>query len=141
MSENLWLLAGMGVLVAFGSALLWLTTKMAKRLELALERSERRAEENRARALVPPQDALVRSLRRLEIMRGVWAERDRQDAKFGPQHHHWPRWIAIMGEEFGEVGGKFRGLGHLRRKEVGKGMGGSRTWPRRAATSMGPRNN
>ena len=38
MSENLWLLAGMGVLVAFGSALLWLTTKMAKRLELALER-------------------------------------------------------------------------------------------------------
>lgn len=33
----------------------------------------------------------------------VVAERERQDAKWGPQDHPGPVWMAILGEEFGEL--------------------------------------
>jgi hypothetical protein len=46
-----------------------------------------------------------------------------------------------VGEKFGEVVRKLGGFGHLRRKLIRKIEGGSRSWPRREATSMSPRNN
>lgn len=33
----------------------------------------------------------------------VSLERDRQEAKWGNQHHEPERWLAILAEEFGEV--------------------------------------
>lgn len=37
------------------------------------------------------------------IYRDIDAERDRQEATWGPQLHSWPVWAAILGEESGEV--------------------------------------
>ena len=36
-------------------------------------------------------------------LREVWRERERQDDKWGPQHHDPTVWLAILGEEFGEA--------------------------------------
>ena len=39
-----------------------------------------------------------------EIFKDVAAERDKQDAKWGPQSNHTlDKWSAILGEEYGEV--------------------------------------
>lgn len=40
---------------------------------------------------------------RERIFRDIEDERDRQEARFGPQRHSWPVWAAILGEETGEV--------------------------------------
>jgi len=37
------------------------------------------------------------------IYRDIDAERDRQEARFGPQFHSWPVWSTILNEECGEV--------------------------------------
>lgn len=38
-----------------------------------------------------------------KVIDDVIAERERQDAKWGEQNHHPDRWMAILGEEFGEL--------------------------------------
>jgi len=38
-----------------------------------------------------------------DVLREVAQERTRQDSKWGPQCHHPCEWLAILGEEFGEV--------------------------------------
>lgn len=40
---------------------------------------------------------------RESIYADIDAERERQEAKFGPQRHPWPTWSAILTEECGEV--------------------------------------
>ena len=40
---------------------------------------------------------------RQRIYRDIDDERDRQEAKWGPQLHSWPVWAAILAEESGEV--------------------------------------
>ena len=40
---------------------------------------------------------------RVEIIRDVLLERDRQIAKWGEQFHNDDRWLVILAEEFGEV--------------------------------------
>lgn len=42
---------------------------------------------------------------RIQILRQVYAERERQVALWGDQHHSPARWLAILAEEFGEVAG------------------------------------
>lgn len=43
-------------------------------------------------------------MKRSEIFALIISERQRQDAKWGPQASHTPeKWYAILGEEFGEV--------------------------------------
>ncbi|GAB2528199.1 MazG-like family protein [Rufibacter soli] len=37
------------------------------------------------------------------VLAEVKTERERQDAKFSEQNHHPLEWVAILGEEFGEV--------------------------------------
>jgi hypothetical protein len=39
----------------------------------------------------------------LRVIAAVIGRRNKQDAKFGLQNHHPERWLAILGEEFGEV--------------------------------------
>ena len=39
-----------------------------------------------------------------EVLADVWKERKRQDAMWGEQHHDFPTWYTILGEEYGEVG-------------------------------------
>jgi hypothetical protein len=41
---------------------------------------------------------------RAKIFEMITDERNRQDAKWGEQHHLNPIWYSILGEEFGEVG-------------------------------------
>lgn len=38
-----------------------------------------------------------------KVLSEVKAERERQDKKWGQQNHHPVEWLAILGEEFGEV--------------------------------------
>jgi hypothetical protein len=38
-----------------------------------------------------------------EVLDDVYRERARQDAKWGIQNHDAFRWVAILGEEYGEV--------------------------------------
>jgi NTP pyrophosphatase (non-canonical NTP hydrolase) len=45
----------------------------------------------------------ARALRMAKIYKQVIAERLRQDAKWGEQNHHPFLWLAILGEEVGEV--------------------------------------
>lgn len=40
---------------------------------------------------------------RERIYRDIDEERDRQEQKWGSQHHSWPVWAAILAEESGEV--------------------------------------
>jgi hypothetical protein len=37
----------------------------------------------------------------------VWEERERQNEKWGPQHHDIPMWLAILMEEVGEASQAF----------------------------------
>lgn len=37
------------------------------------------------------------------ISKDVYKERVKQNAKWGVQRHHYGTWLAILGEEFGEV--------------------------------------
>ena len=37
------------------------------------------------------------------ILSEIFAERRRQDKKWGPQHHRMADWLAIIGEEYGEA--------------------------------------
>ncbi len=39
---------------------------------------------------------------RVEVLKLVDNERNRQDAKWGEQNHEPSKWVAILGEEFGE---------------------------------------
>lgn len=39
---------------------------------------------------------------RIEALKLIDTERNRQDAKWGEQNHESPKWVAILGEEFGE---------------------------------------
>jgi NTP pyrophosphatase (non-canonical NTP hydrolase) len=39
----------------------------------------------------------------LDILQEIVAERGRQDLKWGTQNHRPADWLAILGEEFGEV--------------------------------------
>lgn len=39
----------------------------------------------------------------LEVNRQVWIERINQNKKWGRQNHDNGKWLAILGEEFGEV--------------------------------------
>ena len=38
-----------------------------------------------------------------QIIESILAERDKQDAKWGEQNHEIFKWLAILGEEVGEV--------------------------------------
>ena len=38
-----------------------------------------------------------------QIIESILAERDRQDAKWGEQNHEIFKWLAILGEEVGEI--------------------------------------
>ena len=38
-----------------------------------------------------------------QIIESIFAERDRQDAKWGEQTHEIFKWLAILGEEVGEI--------------------------------------
>ena len=38
-----------------------------------------------------------------KIIESILAERDRQDAKWGEQNHEIFKWLAILGEEVGEI--------------------------------------
>lgn len=40
---------------------------------------------------------------RQTVMNDVWAERERQNRKWGIQHHAYPYWLTILVEEVGEV--------------------------------------
>jgi NTP pyrophosphatase (non-canonical NTP hydrolase) len=40
---------------------------------------------------------------RKQVLTSVDAERDRQDKKWGIQRHEYGTWLAILGEEYGEV--------------------------------------
>lgn len=63
---------------------------------------------------------------RAAIYGDIDAERDRQEATWGPQLHSWPVWAAILGEESGEVAEaclqahwqEDGGLAHLREELV-----------------------
>lgn len=46
---------------------------------------------------------LERKNKRLQIFELIAEERNRQDKKFGVQNHHPFAWLAILGEEVGEV--------------------------------------
>jgi len=37
------------------------------------------------------------------VFEAVIAERERQESKWGPQHHSPMEWLTILGEEFGEA--------------------------------------
>jgi NTP pyrophosphatase (non-canonical NTP hydrolase) len=45
----------------------------------------------------------ARALPMAKVFQAVMAERNRQDAKWGEQNHHPFLWLAILGEEVGEV--------------------------------------
>lgn len=53
----------------------------------------------------------------LEVNDETLAERQRQNEKWGTQRHGYGRWLAILGEEFGEV---CEALGPLMGLETGK---------------------
>lgn len=63
---------------------------------------------------------------RQRIFGDIDAERDRQEAKFGPQRHDWAVWSAILSEECGEVAeaclrarwGEDNDLDHLREELI-----------------------
>ena len=42
-------------------------------------------------------------MNKLQIIESILAERDRQDAKWGEQNHEIFKWLAILGEEVGEI--------------------------------------
>ena len=44
------------------------------------------------------------TLREQSAIKTVWMERVEQDAKWGEQNHGNLEWLAILSEEFGEVG-------------------------------------
>lgn len=40
---------------------------------------------------------------RTKVLNDIHAERNRQNFKWGKQHHEYPKWLAILVEEVGEV--------------------------------------
>ena len=42
-------------------------------------------------------------MKKLKIIESILAERDRQDYKWGEQNHEIFKWLAILGEEVGEI--------------------------------------
>lgn len=38
-----------------------------------------------------------------KAIKAAWAERERQNEKWGMQRRPWGQWLAILGEEFGEA--------------------------------------
>lgn len=84
------------------AACIWAIRRSTIALENALRREEARSRENRLFALVPPEKVIADGGRRRDVMHRVYAERVRQDARWGEQNHTWERWLAIIGEEFGE---------------------------------------
>jgi len=42
-------------------------------------------------------------LRKMSIPELIWNERVKQDAYWGIQNHNNEKWLAILGEEFGEI--------------------------------------
>ena len=40
---------------------------------------------------------------RREIFTDIDLERDRQNDAWGEQHYPWSEWLAVLGEEYGEV--------------------------------------
>ena len=62
------------------------------------------SELKRLRQLLATRDTvLAERLVRLQRAECILGERDRQDAKWGPQDHTLPEWITILLEEVGEL--------------------------------------
>ena len=53
-----------------------------------------------------------------EALRKISKERDRQDDKWGVQDHDDEYWLAILGEEFGEVSKAIVERKHVLKKEL-----------------------
>lgn len=50
-----------------------------------------------------PSTSVVYIKAMLDVNDAVLAERQQQNVKWGKQHHNMGKWLAILGEEFGEV--------------------------------------
>ena len=45
----------------------------------------------------------IKFMNKTDIIQLILSERDRQDRKWGEQNHNIYKWLAILGEEVGEV--------------------------------------
>jgi NTP pyrophosphatase (non-canonical NTP hydrolase) len=59
----------------------------------------------------------MRTQTKYTVLNEIADERDRQDAKWGPQNHEQMTWLGILAEEFGEAAKEINEL-HFRRAEA-----------------------